>query len=124
MNEFYGMMTLENAEQIMNFIYEKIKDKEYVFTSVNEGFKFGDHVEMRQTKLRSEPNFWTTDGDYSGFHFNEVGYIWMLSTSQKEPGYDHELKNPYVVIEHKKIKITHRASAGHLLHWQILVIEK
>lgn len=122
--EFFGTMTVENAEQIMNMIYDVLNGHEYVFCSVNEGYNFSSSVDTRKSHLDGDPHIWyADDNSYCGFNFNDDRYVWGLSTSQTERGYDSNFDAPYVVIEWNKIKITHRAPAGHLLHWQIIVID-
>lgn len=140
MTQFYGSMTIENAEEIGLMIYEKLKGKQYTFASHNSGFSeqsplFLD-VRVNQS-LSDHPgnpsfHFWMGEnGEYAGFNFNDSYGVWGISTSVNNPNirvnqdshmkyyFDPDYNAPYVVIDFMDIRIVHRAPAGHILVWVI-----
>ncbi len=140
METWYGMLTISNVEEIANKINELLVGKQYTFVSVN---MYGNvdvpgelisRPEVRTSQyLKSESgrnslNVWRDkDNDtpkFAGFNFGDSYGVWGCSTNTDSPHYDHTYNNPYIVLEYDKVRITHRAPAGHLLYWVIAIENK
>jgi hypothetical protein len=142
-NNWYGDVTIENIKEVAEKMKSILSGKRYTFVAVNMYGVAGGWA-GEQGQLISEPEVRTsqelkpgTNGDslsvwfdkenssptYAGFNFCDSYGVWGLSThipSDNEPHYNI----PYAVFEWgHKIKIAHRAPAGHILYWTIALEE-
>lgn len=124
-NYFNGTMNLENAKDIFDAIKKKTANKKIVFVAQNYGFSESAATEVNPGIMRDDGNFWIEEDRFAGFNFSYDtgfgGWVWGLSTTRKEKGYDAKFNDPYIVFERDTIKMTHRAPAGHIIHWQIVL---
>lgn len=130
----FGMLTVNNLEEVANRVYEFLKGKRYTFVAVNSFFgrpdPVGDqgfvlstnHPEVRTNQyLSGPPSVWyekdTDNPSYRGFNFGDTYGSWGLCTATNEPQYDPSFNNPYYVIDYVTVRFYHRAPAGHFLAW-------
>lgn len=139
MTKWYGMLTIDNINEVVTQIKEVIDGKKYTFVAVNmygnennPGRLVSDvdvrtSQEVRHDKAKNGQTFtvWFDDESphprFAGFNVSDSYGVWGLSTRTNSHDYDYEFKNPYIVIDHDKISISHRAPAGHILYWIIAV---
>lgn len=133
MDNLFGNLTLDNLEDVAQKIYQKLKGQKYAFSSVNmmgnenNPGKLISRPELRTSQeLNGEPSVYFdkehTPPEYGGFHFSDTYGVWGLSTLIPKDGRDFKpYEIPYIVIEYNKIQIIHRAPAGHVLYWTIVV---
>ena len=118
---WHGMLTIDNCKKVANMILDVLKNKKYVFVEADEIYNYKPEVRVNQ-KLDAKDALatWETE-KYAGFHFRDSYRVWGLSTNLKEQKYDNKFNNPYVVIDHDTISMTHRAPFGNKLYWIIKV---
>ena len=124
---WYGMLTIENVQQIADLLLQLLDGKRYTFVAANEFFRFKPEVRTGQTLDHKGARSGKAIGIYSdekdtpprhaGFNVGDTYGVWGCSTNLAENKYDPEFNNPYFVFEYNKVTITHRAPAGHLLYW-------
>jgi hypothetical protein len=122
--KWYGMLTINNIEQVADLLRQLLSGKRYAFVSSNELFSFKPEVRTNQELKPSDPInvYYDKDGKrFAGFNVYDSYGVWGCSTSLQEEQYDHEFKNPYFVFNLDKVTITHRAPAGHKLYWVVVV---
>jgi len=125
-----GMLTVKNIEQVANLLRHLLKEKRYTFIAANESFGFKPEVrtnqELKSGRAGNDPINVYYDEDskrFAGFNICDSYGVWGCSTRLQEDQYDNEFKNPYLVFDLDRVTITHRAPAGHKLHW-VAVIER
>jgi len=123
---WYGMLTVENIEDVCKLLEKMLVGKTYTFVASNEFHRFEPDVRTSQKMMPGSSGkpitFWYGDNkEYASFNVCDSYGVWGCSTHLKEDKYDGEFNNPYFVFEWYKVTITHRAPAGHLLYWVIAV---
>lgn len=122
---WYGTLTIENIEAVVNLLKRLLEGKRYTFVACNEGRR-NFRPEVR-TSQQLTGTFKTWEGekkDFAGFNVSDTYGVWDLSTSRHDSdGYDPSFNAPYIVFERNKVTITHRAPTGTLLYWCVAVEE-
>jgi hypothetical protein len=114
------MLTTENIEQVVGLLKELLIGKKYTFIACNE--YIGDfRLDVRTSQsLKDSPfSIWRDEekGAYAGFNVSDSYGVWGCLTTLREDKYDGKYDNPYIVFEHNKVTITHRAASGALIYW-------
>jgi len=122
MNEWYGVVTVNNIEDVANIIYDVLKGKTYTFVSVYEYKRYEPETRTNQ-QLKNGTNgsplsVYKEDG-FAGFIFCDTYGVWGLSTSNTNPAYDSTFHRPYVVVQWDKVTISWRTGENKVAHWQI-----
>lgn len=139
MTKWYGMLTIDNINEVVGQIKEVIDGKKYTFVAVN---MYGNEQdpgrlvsqidvrtsqEARHDKAKNGETFivWFDEANnppqFAGFNVCDTYGVWGLSTRTNSANYDYEFKNPYLSIDRNKVSISHRAPAGRILYWVIAV---
>lgn len=124
---WYGMLTIDNIQQVTNLLLQLLDGRRYTFVAANEFFRFKPEVRTGQRlnhkgatsgkAISAYCDEKETPPRHAGFNVVDTYGVWGCSTNLVENRYDSEFNNPYFVFEYNKVTITHRAPAGHLLYW-------
>lgn len=125
MTNWSGTLTIENISTVVDKIKKLLDGKKYSFVAAYEGYRLKLELNQHQ-QLKSNYNenqvFFDKDASpprFAGFTFNDTYGVWGLTTNTNDDKYDGKYENPYIVISHNEIKITHKAGSGALVHWLI-----
>lgn len=115
---WFGTLAIDNVEQVAAAIETVLADKSYTFVACNELFDFRPEVRTGQRLKKSNPvHTWIKEEKYAGLSVSDTYGVWGFSTNAIEDVYDPTFNNPYIVLDHGKLTVTHRALAGHLIYW-------
>lgn len=126
---WFGMLTINNIEQVVGLLKQLIDGKRYTFVACNEldGFKpevrTSQCVEHNKATSKNAFNIYydTENSRYAGFNIVDSYGVWGCSTNTTDEKFDHERKNPYFSFKYNQVIIEHRAAGGNLLYWCIAV---
>ncbi|MBD3244967.1 MAG: hypothetical protein GF335_03165 [Candidatus Moranbacteria bacterium] len=128
---WYGVLTIENLQQVADLLLQLLDGKRYTFVAANEFFRFKPEVRTGQTLSHKGAttgkaiNVYYDEKEnppkHAGFNVGDTYGVWGCSTNLATDEYDNEFNNPYFVFEYNKVTITHRAPAGHLLYWVVAI---
>lgn len=129
---WYGMLTIENLENVVDLLKQLLDGKKYTFVACNEFFDFkpevrtGQMVDHKGATSGNAFSIWWDEKNnpphYGGFNVGDTYGVWGCSTTATDE-VKHDNENPYFVFEGNKVTITHKAPAGHLLYW-VAAVEK
>ena len=121
---WYGMLTMQNIEQVCDLLRQLLGGKSYTFVASNEFFGHKPEVRTSQrlsaqsTRRENAISVWhDKEGKRASFNVTDSYGVWGCTTNLSEDEYDPDFNNPHFVFEWNKVTITHRAPAGHLLYW-------
>lgn len=123
---WYGMLTVENIEQVADLVRQLLVGRTYTFVAANEYRDYKPQVRTNQHMTRSNAgdpvNVYydeSAEKRFAGFSVCDTYGIWGVSTNLKDDLYDPDFKNPFVNFENDKVTITHRAASGNKIYWVI-----
>lgn len=134
--DWFGVMTLWNAEAIAKRLQRMLAGKKYTWVAVNSYFSESSPPEVRTGQYLRGSNSSKGPGtaenvslSMSSEHHAHIGVcdsygFWGLSSTTDDNDSEN-YRQPYLVFECRRgnpmVSIVHQAPAGHLLRWVIAV---
>lgn len=123
--EWWGCLTIENAEALKDRIERMLKGRLYTFVARNDGFlaqcpEVRTSQKMREAHVSCDDLAHVSVSDSYG-SWGILSQIKSRAEGLRLSADERRTKGAYVVIRHDRIEIEHSAPAGHALFWVIAV---
>ena len=136
--EWYGVMTVWNAEAIAKRLQRLLAHKRYTFVAVNNGLDDASVPDVRASQQLNGHKASKGPGTPENISFSMLSEnhahivvcdtygVWGISSTSEDPWNHDDYKSPYVhfsLCYGNKFSVVHRAPAGHILRWVVAVEE-
>ena len=126
-DNWFGVMTVDNIEDIVGKLRELLTGKRYTFVSCYEYKRYEPEVRASQELKNGTSDdpfhvWYGENQEFGGFNVGDTYGVWGLDTNgHRGANYDGKFDIPYLVFDYGKCTMTFRTPAGLLAYWVVAV---